>query len=207
MSDDGKLTGHSALIAGAAGGIGLATALLLAAEDCQLHLSDLNDSDLEAAADNITDSCDVEVDIYSTDLSESINAAALGLECEDVSILVNAFGNAPAGNIDTLQADDWKEGFETRVFGAINLTREVLESMNELGSGIIINVGCTVEGDEPDQLCLHSANASLETFSKILDNQYKRQGIRVLTFLPTANASTSDNAADLVKLIYKKLSS
>ncbi len=207
MSDDGKLTSHSALIAGAGGGIGLETAKLLAAEGCHLNLADLNDFALEKAADEIAGQYDREPEIYSTDLSESVNAAVLALECEDVSILINCFGTVPTGNIDTLDADDWTAGFELRVFGAINLCREVLEGMFEVGSGIIINVGCMVDDDDEDQLCPQSANATLVGFAEKLDKQTKRQGIRVLTFLPKAGESASEHATALTRMIFGKLSS
>ncbi len=207
MSTDGKLTGHSALVAGAAGGIGLASAKLLATEGCQLHLADLDDQALEKIADDLYDLYEAEAEVYSADLSDSINAAALAMECEDVSILINAIGSVPKGDIDTLVPEDWLAGFDLRVFGAINLCREVLEGMIELGSGIIVNIGCVMEEGAKDQLCIQAVNGALLAFSDNLDKQTKREGIRVLTFLPKINESTDDNAAALTRMIFGKLSS
>jgi short-subunit dehydrogenase len=207
MSDSGKLTGHSALIAGAAGDIGLAVAKLLAAEGCRLHLADLKDQKLEEIAEELFDLHEIEAEIYSTDLSESINAAALALECEDVGILINTFGSVPVGNIETLDSEDWQAGFELRVLGAINLSREVLEGMIDLASGIIVNVGGGLDDRIDDQLCLQTINATLSAFSENLDKQTKREGIRVLTFLPDAEASADDNATALTRMILGKLSS
>lgn len=207
MPTEGKLTGHSALIAGASGDTGKAVARLLAAEGCQLHLADLNDQALEDIADELYDAFEAEAEIYSTDLSDSINAAALAMECEDVGILVNCFGTVPKGNVETLDSDDWLGGFEARVFGAINLSREVLECMIDLGSGIIVNVGCKSNEDPKDQLCIQTANAALVAFSDNLDRQTKREGIRVLAFLPDADESGDENAASLARLISGKLSS
>ncbi len=207
MTKDEILNHHSALIAGASGGIGLACAKLLAAKGCQLYLAARDDQDLEQACDEISDLYSIDVEPIPTDLSEPVNAAALALECEDVDILINTFGSLPRGTIDTLEAEDWQSGFELRVFGAINLTREVLEGMVELGTGIIINVGGAIDDDIEDQLCILSANATLKAFSDNLDVQAKRQGIRVLTYIPERGLSDDDHASALIQLIFAKLSS
>ncbi|NQU56188.1 MAG: SDR family NAD(P)-dependent oxidoreductase [Rhodospirillales bacterium] len=208
MTKDEILNRHSALIAGASGGIGMACAKLLAAKGCQLHLAALDDLALDQVCDVITDLYGLQPEAYPADLSEPINAAALALDCEDVDILINAFGVLPRGNIDTLEAEDWQSGFELRVFGAINLTREILEGMALLGTGIIINVGGTIDDDdEEDQLCILTANATLKAFSENLDRQAKREGIRVLTYIPNAKASDDEHAAALIGLVFGKLSS
>lgn len=208
MPEDGKLSGHTALVAGACGRLGRAIATALAEQDCQLHLADIDEEGLDDVADDIAETFDTEVDIYPTDLSQSINASALVLEADVVSILINAFGTVPSGDIDSLDPDDWQDGFERRVFGAINLSREVLEDMQDLESGIIVNVGCPVEDDSPsDQLCIKTVNAALLAFSENLDVQTKPDGIRILTFLPDADMSPDEQAAALTQLVCSKLSS
>jgi short-subunit dehydrogenase len=207
MTNDEILNRHSVLIAGAAGGIGLACAKLLAQRGCQLFLADSNEQSLDRLCETITDQYDVEVEALVTDLSEPINAAALALDCEDVDILINAFGAVPGGTIETLEFEDWQAGFALRVFGAINLTREILEGMKMLGTGIIINVGGLTRKNDEDQLCAISANAALEAFSENLDNQAKRQGIRVLTYLPDDDLSNEEHASALIQFVFAKLSS
>jgi len=205
MGNDGKLTGHSALIAGASTPLGLATAKLLAAEDCQLHLADPNDQALDTCISEINKLYDIDVEAHPTDLSEAVNIAVLALECEHVNILINALGSATKGGIDDLEHEDWQNGFELALFAAINLTGEVLESLYEQGSGIIINVGGVVDGEEDENLCIVSANAALQAFSETLDKKTKRVGIRVLTFLPQANINVEENAAALNRMILGKL--
>jgi short-subunit dehydrogenase len=205
MANDGKLTGHSALIAGASSPIGLATAKLLAAEDCQLHLAGQNDQALDLGIAEIKELYEIDVEVHPTDLSEPVNVAVLALECEHVNILINSLGEPVKGSIDELEHEDWQNGFDLTLFSAINLTREVLESLYELGSGIIVNVGGMVDGDEDENLCIVSANAALQAFSEILDKKTKLEGIRVLTFLPQANISAEENAAVLNRIILGKL--
>lgn len=209
MSEEDKLTGHSALIAGACGDIGREVAKLLAAEGCMLHLADTDEVGLGGMADDLYDVHELEVEIYFSDLSDSINCAALAMEADEVSILVNAFGSIPTGDFLSLEADDWQEGFERRVFGAINLSREVLESMQDLQSGIIVNVGGRINDAEElsHQLCIQTANAAIQAFSENLDKQTKREGIRVLTFLPENDMEPQEQATALTRLIFSKLSS
>lgn len=207
MTDDEILNRRSALIAGASRGIGLACAKSLAQRGCQLYLADIDAQSLEKACAEIADSYDVDVEALATDLSEPINAAALALDCDDVDILINAFGTVPGGTIESLEPEDWQGGFALRVFGAINLTREILEGMTLLGTGIIINVGGVTGESDEDQLCILSANAALEAFSENLDRQAKRDGIRVLTYIPKGALSEDEHAAALTRLIVAKLSS
>ena len=205
MVNDGKLTGHSALIAGASSPIGLAVAKLLAAEDCQLHMADSNNQALDLGISEIIELYEVDIEAHLTDLSEPINNAVLALECQHVNILINTLGAMTKGAINELEHEDWKSSFELTLFAAINLTGEVLESLYEQGSGIIVNGGGVVDGDDDKNLCIVSVNAALQAFSKSLDRKTKREGIRVLTFLPQANISAEENAAALNCMILKKL--
>ena len=207
MPEDGKLSGHAVLIAGGAGGLGFALGMALAAEGCELHLADTDETALEEAGEAITDLYDIVLEEHPTDLSESVNAAVLALECEDAGIVVNTIGSAPGGALESLEAEDWRDGFELRLFGAVNLCREMLESMTERGSGVIVNVGLPEADGDPERICPLTVNAALAAFSTALDRQYKPQGIRVLTFFPEAGAPTEDNAAVLSRLIFSKMSS
>jgi short-subunit dehydrogenase len=205
MVNSGKLTGHSALIAGASSPMGLATAKLLAAEDCQLHMADSNEQALDLGVAEISALYEVDVEPHLTDLSEPINIAVLALECQHANILINALGSTAKGSINDLEHEDWTTGFELTLFAAINLTREALENLYEQGSGIIINEGGAVDGEADENLCIVSVNAALQAFSESLDKRTKREGIRVLTFLPQANISAEENASALNRMLLEKL--
>ena len=205
MADDGKLTGSYALIVGASSPIGITTAQLLAAEDCQLHMADTNGKALELCIAEISKLYEVVVEPHVTDLSEPINVAVLALECQHANIVINFLGEITKGSINELEEEDWKTGFELSLFVAINLTREVLESFYEQGSGIIINVGGVVDGDEHKNLCTISVNAAIQAFSESLDKKTKEEGIRVLTFFPQSNSSVETNAGILNRIILEEL--
>ena len=42
-----------------------------------------------------------------------------------VDILFNNAGDIPAGTIEVLTDEDWRRGFDLKVFGYVNLTREI----------------------------------------------------------------------------------
>lgn len=192
-----KLAGRSALIAGATGGFGLAAAQLLAAEGCRMHLAAKNGEALERAAADLADRYGVETEALPTDLSDTINAAVLALDCQDVDILINAFGSLPGGDLESLDGEDWKAAFELRFFAAVNLCREVIEGMTELGAGVVINVGGGAQG----QPCAASVNAALKAFSENLDKRTRKGGVRVVAFIPDADAGDEMNAAAILDII------
>ena len=55
--------------------------------------------------------------------------AALADAAGDVDILVNNAGDIPAGTVETLTDEDWRRGFDLKVFGYINLTRAIYTRM------------------------------------------------------------------------------
>src|SRR5688500_7141040 len=120
---DLKLSGRTALITGASRGIGFGVAQSLAAEGCHLHLSSRNAAHLEAARAKILAAHKVNVTCHPMDLGVSENAAKLGKACRDVDILVNNAGAIPQGTLTGLAEKTWRESWDLKVFGYINLAR------------------------------------------------------------------------------------
>src|SRR5215207_5296346 len=119
------LKGRTALITGGSRGIGLGTALTLASEGCNVHLASRNAKDLEAARQRITDVHDVEVTCHAMDLSASENIRKLAQASLHVDILVNNAGAIPHGRITAVDEKTWREAWDLKVFGFINLIREI----------------------------------------------------------------------------------
>ena len=207
MANNGKLFGQKALVAGPSNPIGSAIAMLLVAEGCQLQMADYSEQALKNCFDKIKELYNADIKIHQMDLSEPINIAVLALECQDANIVINTLGAPKKGSINQLEHEDWKTSFEHTLFAAINLTGEVLDSLYEQESGIIINVGSVIDGVDVENLCTVSVNAALQAFSESLDKKTRSDGIRVLCFRPQANISPEKNAAVLNHLILEKLSS
>ena len=119
------LKGKSALITGGSKGIGFATARAFAAEGASLHIAARNAGDLEQAREDIGRDFDIPVAIHAVDLTGGQAARELAKECADVDILVNNAGAIPGGSIEDIDEDRWHQARDPKVFGYINMTRDI----------------------------------------------------------------------------------
>jgi short-subunit dehydrogenase len=128
---DLHLTGLTALVTGASRGIGFAIAQGLAREGCHLHLAARTATDLESARKKILEECDVRVGCHALDLGESESIAKLAERCGQVDILVNNAGGIPSGRLGEVDEARWRKAWNLKVFGYIDLTREIYRVMQE----------------------------------------------------------------------------
>lgn len=182
---DLNLKGRSALITGASRGIGLAIAETLGAEGCHLHLAARSEERLRAAAERIGQAHGVRVSLHPGDLSDTATVVALGRACRDVDILVNNAGDIPTGSITDVDAAEWRRSWDLKVFGYIDLTREILPQMERRGSGVVINIaGVAGEIPNPNYIAACMGNASLIMFTECLGGESVRHGVRVVAVNP-----------------------
>ena len=182
---DLNLTGSTALVTGASRGIGFAIAQGLAREGCHLHLAARTAADLESARKKILDECDVRVGCHALDLSESESIAKLAERCGQVDILVNNAGGIPAARLGDIDEARWRKAWDLKVFGYINLTREVYRVMQEKKRGVIVNViGVSGERLRQDYIAGSTGNAALMAFTKTLGGESVDYGVRVLGVNP-----------------------
>src|SRR5262249_29251045 len=164
-----QLSGKRALITGGSKGIGRGVADLLAQEGCHLHLAARTQADLEKAKRELGQAYSVEVAIHATDLSKSENCRALAEATGEIDILVNCAGAIRAGNIAMVDEQTWLEGWNLKLFGAINLTREIYPAMCRRGRGVIVNViGNAGERPVANYISGSIANAGLIALTKAL---------------------------------------
>ena len=182
---DLRLKGQSVLSTGASKGIGLAAARAFAAEGCNLHLAARSGDALVAARDEISKQHGVTVDIYVMDLGKSESLAELGERCANVDILVNNAGEIPSGPIESLAEEDWRRGYDLKLFGYILLTKALYKSMKARRSGVIINdIGNSGENWDANYIAGSTANAALMAFTKALGGQSLDFGVRVVGVNP-----------------------
>jgi 3-oxoacyl-[acyl-carrier protein] reductase len=187
---DLHLKGRSALITGGSRGIGYGIAELFAAEGCNLHLAARSAADLDAARKKIAAASSVDVKTYALDLSSGENAVKLAREAGPVDILINNAGAIPQGTITDLDDKTWRAAWDLKVFGFINLAREIYRGMCDRKRGVIINVIGTA-GARPTAgyLAGSMANSALMTMSCALGADSTRYGVRVMGVNPTATAT------------------
>jgi NAD(P)-dependent dehydrogenase (short-subunit alcohol dehydrogenase family) len=178
------LKGKRALVTGASQGIGRACAESLAKEGCHLELVARQPEGLESAKQQLR-GYGVDIGVHAVDLTQRGAAAALAQKCANVDILVNNAGNTPRGTILEVDEETWRQGWELKIFGYINLTREIYRCMVERRAGVIVNViGIGAEKLEYAYTAGSTGNAALVALTRAIGSMSLDYGVRVLGVSP-----------------------
>jgi len=184
------LAGKTVLITGASKGIGKAVAESFAGEGCNVVLVARTQAALEAAQGEIRGRYNVGVSIKAIDMSQIGSATALAKEFPAIDILVNNAGAIPGGSIDMVQEPTWREAWQLKVFGYINLSREYFARMAQRKSGVIANViGLAATRPMFDYIAGTTGNAALVAFTKALGSKSVDQGVRVFGVNPPSTST------------------
>jgi 3-oxoacyl-[acyl-carrier protein] reductase len=179
------LAGRSALITGASKGIGRAVAELFASEGVDVALTARTAADLETARAAIEAKHQVKVRTFPLDLSDSTSVDLLARDCRDVDILVNNAGTIPRGRIDEVDEKRWRQAWDLKVFGYINMTRAFYALMKARRSGVIINMlGNGGERVDAGYVCGSAGNAALMAFTKAIGGASHQDNVRVVGINP-----------------------
>jgi 3-oxoacyl-[acyl-carrier protein] reductase len=177
------LKGKSVLVTGGSKGIGLACAKAFATEGCSVHLAARDKDRLAQAARGLGS----EVKTHPVDLRDGAALRRLAEECASVDILINNAGDIPGGTIESVDEAKWRHAWELKVFGFINLTRELFPRMKARKSGVIVNViGMAGESHPFEYICGAAANAGLAAFTKAMGKGSREHGVRVIGVHPPA---------------------
>lgn len=182
---DLQLKGSTVLVTGASKGIGRAAAKAFAAEGCALHVAARSAGALEELRKEIDAEYGTPVTVHAMDLSLSQNMQRLAAAVGDVDVLINNAGEVPSGPIESLTEEDWRRGYDLKLFGYINLTREVYARMKRRRCGVIINdIGNSGENWDANYIAGSTGNAALMAFTKALGGQSLDFGVRVVGVNP-----------------------
>lgn len=138
MDNEGfNLTGNRILVTGAAGGIGQATARVLAKQGASLVLTDLKEPPATLMEDLGPDAVWRSLDVGNRKAVE-----AIAREFSDVEVLVLGAGILP---FDDWNANDWDDAFDrvmaTNVKGVLNFARAYMPLMSDRKSGRMVVIG------------------------------------------------------------------
>ena len=200
----GTFSGKTALVTGAAVGIGRAVALKLAEEGARLALVDINEEKLGAVREEcLAYGCDALV--YRCDVSDesAVSAAvadAFG-KLGSIDLLVNnaALWRCNALFIDT-PVEEWKRFFDVNVMGTVYVTRAVLPKMLERQYGRIINVA-SVAGVYGNRKMAHysATKGAVISFTKALAKEVADSGVLVNAVSPGTVSPSENEDLDFTK--------
>jgi NAD(P)-dependent dehydrogenase (short-subunit alcohol dehydrogenase family) len=197
------LKGRNVLITGGSKGIGLACAQRFAAEGCNLHLVSRDQGRLDAARAAVRALHPVDVTLHAADLRDGQAVKRIAAAAGAVDILVNNAGDIPGGSVLDIDEAQWRHAWDLKVFGYVNMTREVLGGMKARGRGVIANViGMAGEKPSYEYICGAVANAGLAAFTKGLGAKTPEFGVRVVAVHPPA--TRTDRIMTLVRSVAKQ---
>jgi short-subunit dehydrogenase len=140
------LSGKSALIVGASGGIGSAAALLLAKAGAQVILAGRNTEKLETLASEILFAVDTEALVMTADLTDPEQVTHLVQQSADrygggkLDIVVNAAGIGAIKSIEALTPEDFQTLLAVNLYGAMLLSQAAVRVMAPHKAGHILHV-------------------------------------------------------------------
>ena len=179
------LTGRTALVTGASKGIGYGVAEELGREGCRVHIVSRDEEMLSAAATKITNETGATVTAHAIDLSKSGSAEELLGIVGAPDILVNNAGAIPGGNLAAITEDRWREAWDLKVFGYINMCRQFYAAMKDNGGGVICNVtGLAADRTDASYIAGTAGNASLNAFTRALGSRSLEDQMRVFAVSP-----------------------
>ncbi len=114
-------------------------------------------------------------------------------------ILINNAGIAAFGSFVEMAENDWEDIVRTNLFGPYYVSKAVVPSMIDLGSGDIINVSSTAGLKGNAVTSAYSASkAGLIGLSESLMFELRKKNIRVTTLTPSTIAS--EMSKDVLKI-------
>ncbi len=182
------IQGKVAIVTGASGGIGLATARLFADKGAKVVLAARSKDKLEQIAAELKekgyDALSVPTDMRKQDhVYQLIETAVQHLG--QIDILINNAGQSMAGPIASLNLGDFLQIFDLNVLGPIYAIQAVVPYMRKIGGGVIINISSmTSRMNIPGLAGYASTKAALNLISSTARTELAEENIRVITVYP-----------------------
>ncbi|OVE75883.1 hypothetical protein BVX97_03495 [bacterium E08(2017)] len=185
MSDIFSLKGKSALVTGAARGIGLGIAKEMIGQGARVAITDLNAEALEEAKAELGDSCFIRVNDVTHKEGHADLVANIEQEIGPLDVLVNNAGRH--GKKPSLECSDeeFRAIIDTNLLSIYSLIRAVLPGMIERGGGSIINISsmAAIFGI-PQVVAYSSSKTALLGLTRTLTAEYSGSGVRFNCIAP-----------------------
>lgn len=183
-----QLTGKSAVITGAATGIGRATALLFGREGAAVTVGDINaEEGARTVADIVVAGgqasfafCDV---TSATDVASLMDGAAEAFG--GIDIIVNNAGAQRSGRVTEFPVEEWDLLMQVNPRSCFLGAKYGVPYLRQRGGGVIVNVASLagVKGG-PGMTAYSASKGAIVAFSKALAAELARENIRVNAMCP-----------------------
>ncbi len=176
-----KLDNKTAIITGAASGIGLAIARRFAAEGARVHLFDLKEKEVREAAAAIlaeggqatAQACDV------TDHEQVIRLVQSIQDQHPIHIVVNNAGIGHVGTLEQTTVQDFDRLFQVNVKGVYNGMFACVPHFKKNGGGVILNMASVVSSvGIPDRFAYSMTKGAVLTMTLSVATDYLADNIR-----------------------------
>ncbi|MFL6408365.1 MAG: SDR family oxidoreductase [Nitrososphaeraceae archaeon] len=195
-----------ALVTGSSSGIGFETSLLLAKNGfftyATMHNLNRSNKIIELKQKER-----LPLEVLKLDVTddESVKEAIEKIANEQgiIDVLVNNAGYALVGPLEELSIQEFKEQFETNVFGAIRVTQKILPIMRKQRHGTIVNIS-SVAGriGFPLTPAYVSSKFALEGLSESMAYELEHFGIKVIVIEPGVIKTNFDSNLKVGKSVY-----
>ena len=195
----GRLRGKTAVVTGAAKGIGRATAELFAREGARLVVNDVDESGLEGLREQLAGD-GVEVEAVVGDVSVVEDAGKIiGAAVENfrrIDVLVANAGVIPLNNVVDATVEDWDHVMAVDGRGMFLTCKFAIEAMLESGGGSIVCLS-SISGlaGQAEQATYGPAKFVASGITKHLAVEWADRGIRVNAVAP--GTITTEAVAEL----------
>ena len=191
MSGLFDLTGRSAMVTGAAGGIGAAVARALATAGASVLVTDIDKDAAAATAERISASGgkadSAALDVSDRDAAVAAAAQAAGLADGKLHILVNNAGVTAPAMFPKLTDETFRLVLDIHVMGAFHCAQAALPHIPTDGTGRIINVTSSAGlTGTLGQVNYSAAKAGIIGFTKSLARELASKNILVNALAPLA---------------------
>lgn len=173
------LDGASALVAGAAGGLGRALTAELERRGARVALTSRTPERLAEVAGRRPH---VAGDLSLPDVAEAAVAAAVDAH-GGLDAVVDASGVVAFGGLADLDDDTLEELFVTNVFGPVRLVRAALPHLGD-GAVVVHLAGVVAERPTAGMAAYSASKAALRAFDEALGLELRRRGVRFLCARP-----------------------